>query len=504
MTTGREALHRIDAAIADARVALKEASRTATGDARALADLEARELRIAERLADVRLAHLQTEDADNAGGLGEVDRRAAELIERHDAHLAELEAARDAIVAEVADAEAERREAEARHDAAIAEHEEAAEKTAARLADEPAYQSAADALEAANAMARRAAQKLELAEADREAKGAPYEADPLFKYLHDRKFATKAYRAFPLVAMLDRWVAGIVDYRRHRLNYERLLELPVRLGEHAERLDARAGEAADALEKIERAALEADGVTALRDEVAAAQTRLEAADAAIDDAEARAHETDEALADAAEGEAGPFHEARGIVLERMRTMSVPDLRVLVAETPSQEDDRLVDELIVVRRERFEYEEQRASAARRLERQRLVLSDLEAVRRRFKSQRYDSPYSEFRGRDPIGALLGDFLRGSLSRDDLWRRIAKAHRTRQRDWGSDFGGDDWRGGFGLPDRWGGDWRGDWGGASRRRSRRVPRAPRPRVRFPSGGGFRTGGGFSGGGGFKTGGGF
>ncbi len=181
-------------------------------------------------------------------------------------------------------------------------------------------------------------------------------------------------------------------------------------------------------------------------------------------------------------------------------MSVPDLKALAAETATAEDDRLVDALIRLRRERLEFEEEQKSAAAALDRQARTLSELEDLRRRFKSARFDSPYSEFTGGDLIGLLLAEMMGGRLSRDDLWRRIERAHRTQRRDWDNDMGGDHWRGGFGLPDGWGAppgrpsgsDW-----GRKRGPSPRIPRAPRPPSRPPSmsrrgGGGFRTGGGF------------
>ena len=192
-------------------------------------------------------------------------------------------------------------------------------------------------------------------------------------------------------------------------------------------------------------------------------------------------------------------------------MSMPDLRFLAAETPEPEDDQLVDELIRLKRERLELEETRKAAARSAGRMRQQLTELEKVRRKFKAARFDSPYSTFRGNGLIETLLSDYLRAALTKDELWRRLQRAHRTRQRDWETDFGGDEWRDVFGLPDRWGstGSPRGrsghaDWsGGGKRRRIRHIPRAPRPRVPFSSGGGM-SGGGRSGGGGFTTGGGF
>ena len=88
----------------------------------------------------------------------------------------------------------------------------------------------------ASDLIRRAEEKAARAEADREEKRRPYEADPLFMYLWRRRYGTRDYRASPLVRYFDRKVAHHIGYEAARVNYTMLLELPDRLREHAERL----------------------------------------------------------------------------------------------------------------------------------------------------------------------------------------------------------------------------------------------------------------------------
>ncbi|MDZ7628847.1 MAG: hypothetical protein U5J99_10645 [Parvularculaceae bacterium] len=499
MTTGRDALHDIDRTIADARRQLARSTDAAATDARLIAALDQRQMEIYRRLAELRLVELKSDGA-NGGALGPVDRQAEALIARHDGALADTTAQRDSMARELERLEAERVSAEAAVEAAIAAHDRAAAATRARLETDSAWRAKADALENFNAMAVRAEQKLSLAREDRASKGAAYEADPLFQYLRERKFGTRDYRAFPLFAVLDNWVARIINYRDHRLNYERLLEIPERFGEHLERLKSQSEVTTAALEERERKALEADGVVGLRDAVSAARASVEAIDAAIGKAEATHKRLSEEGAAVAAGKAGPLAEARELIASALQRVAIPDLKVLAAESATPEDDQLVDSLVGVRRQRMEIEEARAAAAASLDRQARSLSDLEAVRRRFKSARFDSPYSDFSGRDIVAVLLSEFLRGAIGRDDLWRRIERGHRTRRRDWDNDLGGDDWRGGFGLPDNWGGGSAGSWGGRDWSggpvirppSGARLPRPPRI-PRMPSGGpvsrgGFRT----------------
>ena len=501
MTSGRQALHRLDASIAEARHTLSRASNTAAVDARALAEIDKSQVEIFMKLAEMRL-DLIREDETGAS-LGAADREAERLMGQHDGLVTTLAAKRDEAEAEIEKLERERRGQEDALEQAIAAHDDAAAATHARLEEDAQYQQLATSVEEADAIAKRAAQKLDVARETRAEKGAPYEQDPLFSYLWKRKFATKEYRAFPLFAMLDRWVAGLIKYRDAQLNYRRLLELPERLEEHADRVNEGAETASDALEAYEREALTADGVGTLRDKADQARADLEALDAKLAAAEERHEKIASEHADAVAGKSGPLEEARTLIAKTLSKRTVPDLKILASETIDRSDDRLVDDLVSLRRERMELEESRRSVKHALERHKKVLSDLEDIRRKFKRARYDSPYSEFSGGDLVGALVHELLRGSLGADDMWRKLRRAQRTRRRDWDDDFGGGEWRGGFGLPDNWtsGGTWGGsrggNWGGSRRRPSRpvRIPRAPRaPRVRFPRsrGGGFKTGGGF------------
>ncbi len=504
MTTGRDALHQIDASIVDARARLSRANDAAASDARTLAEIDHREIAVFHGLADIRLIHLQ-EDGANGGSLGDVDRKAEELIASHERAVGNMAATRETSARELERLETARRNAEADVEAAMARHEEAAAATRASLEKDDAWLAKAAEVEEIGAMAARAEQKLEVARDDRAKKGAAYEADPLFQYLRRRKFATQGYRAFPLYALLDRWVASLVKYRDHRLNYERLLEIPERFAGHVARLKAEMENARETLEKMERDALERDGAGKLRDAVGAARALVETLDRQIAAAEKQHSELAARHADAAAGKAGPLAEARALVAAALAKIAVPNLKVLAAETASLEDDRLIDALVRTRRERMEFEEARRAAVGSLDELGRRLAELEDIRRRFKGARFDSPYSEFTGKDVLALLIAEFLRGALSRDDVWRRIERGHRTRRRDWDNDLGGDEWRGRFGLPDNWGGTMGGSWGSESPR-GPSTPRAPRP-PRIPRSGGFGTGGGFGGGsrgGGFKTGGGF
>ena len=100
-------------------------------------------------------------------------------------------------------------------------------------------------------VAVRAEQKLELAKTDRQEKGKPYETDPLFSYLWERKFRTPEYHKGGLSRMLDNWVAKLCRYDEAYLNYARLTELPDRIAEHLANMRLEEAEAQAAIERFE-------------------------------------------------------------------------------------------------------------------------------------------------------------------------------------------------------------------------------------------------------------
>lgn len=504
MTSGRDILHHIDRFIADARQTASATSKTVADDARALAQIDKTQVEVFRRLADIRIDLLR--DDENKSTLGTVDRKAEDLIDNHQSAVDRVNNERADAEKEIEQLEQKRRAQENIVEETVSKHEQAVAATRARLLEDPDYQNRVRVIEEADAIANRAAQKLDTARETRVEKGAPYEKDPLFSYLWARKFATKEYKAFPLFAILDRWVAGIIDYRDAQLNYRRLLELPERFSEHAARVDEVAVNARQSLEEFERDALKADGVDRLRDEADAAADALSTIDDALATAEAAHLQLIETHDGISSGQTGPLEEARMLLAKALSKLSVPDLKILAAETISLDDDHLVEELIDLKRERMELEENQNAGRRDLTQRNRNLSQLEDIRRKFKRARYDSPYSEFKGRGLINKLVEDFLEGYLSGDDFWHRLRRAHRTRRREWsqgyGGEFGGRDWRGGFSLPDNIGGARTGSSRHTPRTRRVKVPRSSRsprrpraPRVRFPKSrgrGGFKTGGGF------------
>jgi len=513
LITGRDALHRLDELAASARGEFDAAARGADSHSRRRADLARLKAEGYRTLAAMRI------DVIKAGADAKLDaaeKEAERLLADHDRFLASIDGEVEKAAAALADAEAKRRAGEVESDAALAVYEELTAKVEKQLESDPAYQQLHQVLENARSVTTRSIQKLELAKTDRQAKSKPYETDPLFSYLWQRKFRTTEYRGGGLTRMLDNWVAKLCRYDEAYLNYARLTELPDRIAEHLANMKLEEAKSEAAIERFEAQKLEEAGAGKLSAALDQSKAKLKALDVELTSAEARHSQLRKSQEQAASGDAGPSEQARSVIEAALSRASFPDLRVLAAETTSPDDDRIVDALIKLRTEELQMEVNWRNVEALPARRRAGADTLEQVRGRFRQAGLDSPYVLLL-RGAFEAAVQAYGQGPAPDGErLWRAITATVRQAPMQGDSYFGGRRRRESIGLPDgvvggvvgaivnevireavrgggrgRWGGGWGGgggSWGGGGRSGG------------F-GGGGFKSGGGF-GGGGFKTGG--
>jgi len=492
--TGRDALHRLDSLTAGAREAFDAAVRAAEGHSRRRADIARLRSEGYRELASMRLDIIK-QGADET--LNAAEMRAAGLMTDHEAFTRRIEGELTLASTALREAEANRRQGEVHVDEALRAYEALVSQTESAVQAEPAYVALKNAFEESRAVAQRAEQKLELARADRIEKGRPYENDPLFSYLWERRFRTSEYRHGGLTRALDNWVAKLCSYEEACLNYSRLTELPDRIAEHLASMRLEEAEAQAAIERFEAEALEARGAGRLSAELGAAKEELRRLDQQVLDAEQKHASLREQQERAASGDTGPQEKARRVIEEGLTGASFPDLKVLVAETTTLEDDRIVEALVKLRTEELQLEVNWRNVEALPARRRAAVDTLELVRRRFKEAGLDSPFVMIL-RGAFEAALEAYARGpSPDGDGLWRAIRATVRQAPRQEDHYFGGPRRGRNVGVGDvvagviigevikaaTRGSRWSGGWGGGG------------------SGGGFRTGGKF-GGGGWKTGG--
>lgn len=481
MLTGKQALSRIDAAIGEAR---EEARKTATR----LEEATRRELilREEERVCFADLARFRIAAAVRdkiAGALEDAGRRVTTLLELR-------ETAREALEAEIAANDARLDEFQAAREKAAEKLEdisaaldEAEAAVQDGLAGDKAYTAQLKIAEASQKIADEAETKRTLTQEDRKTKGAPYEADPLFSYLWERKYGTSEYQARGLVRMADRWVARLISFEAARQNYFMLLEIPKRLKTHVDTMRTKADADLEALVALEDAARASSEAPALEARHKAAREALDGIDADIAQLETKAEILGERRAAFLNGTDEHFIRAVETVSRGLEDNSLAELKRAAFRTPEPEDERIVtrlqrigDELDDLDEAKSQLSQMQAAADKRVR-------DIQELRGEFRRKRYDDYTSEFGDGDLFVSLLGAFIAGALSSSRYWGQLDRSHRRRPRKSKPDFGS----GRFRFP-----------GPTSFPGSRGGGR---------SSGGFRTGGGFGGGssgGGFRTGGGF
>jgi hypothetical protein len=434
--SGRQALGQIEQAVAQLRreEARLDAALHAAGD-------EAARLRLERMEAFRDLARLKLDAMTAQGFAGELDqaeRQALALLERRRRALESLTERRR-------QAEAAQRQREAERHARAADFEEALRAIEALRAKVEAEAPAAASwsgqrarIEAAEKVAEEAQKKAERAEADRQEKGRPYEADPLFMYLWGKKFGTAEDRSGSFVRFFDRKVARLIGYDKARANYALLTEIPVRLAGHAARMKAEIAAERERLTAVERAALVEAGVEPLEAKAVEAKRALDAAEAALAQAKAELASLDrEHDASVLDGDL-PYKDAIELLA---KADSAHDLRSLYEEaraTPSPQDDAVVRRIEAAEAAIGDAEGRMGALGRELAQIAERRAALEGEWQDFRAQGYDRPHGGFGNAEIIGSVLGGILSGIIQGTVLRNTLRDGYRRESGPWDSGFGG------------------------------------------------------------------
>ena len=493
MLTGTAALRNIDRSLQairneEVRLDKQLAQMTAT-----LGVSQRHRLKLINDIAEVRLDGIERGELQKT--LGAADHEVGRILEQRSVALTELNTGIDELNRQITDADVTREEHLRKVNSTSQKVVDGESLVQQQLKNDAAYLTQLDKARKAEAMALEADQKAEQAQADLAEKAKPYQQDKLFMYLWDRGFGTTDYRGRLFSRYMDSWVAGLINYAPARVNFWNLTEIPKRLAEHADRIEAMADEQHQALQRLEKEALEAEGITALENQLATQREDLDRLDDSIEELETtlntRLNERTRFLA----GEDDYMQRCIVRLSQVLEHRDVQTLQRYVRATRSEADDAILVELRRVM-ERLEDMTGDLAEVRLLHGNKIKkLEELEVVRRKFKNSRFDDVRSGFGDKSILVGIMAKFLQGFINGSDLWRTIQR--HQRHRDVGStpDFGS----GGLGnIGDILGGVIRGS-------RSNRKTRGsswhiPRPRgggggFKLPRGGsrgGFKTGGGF------------
>jgi regulator of replication initiation timing len=496
MWTGRETLGSIETAISKLyreESQLDGSLKSAVAEADRLRKERAEVLR---ELARVKLDEMAAGRLVNNLDAGE--RRAVQVLDDYRLRIASFTERRERLVKELESAQAVRDAAAKQVEEALGAVEALRAEVEGKVQALPKWREAKSSSDAANGVAGEAEKKAANAEAELGAKKKPYDEDPLFLYLWKRGFGTSRYDAGNFTRYMDRLVADFIGFGNVRPNYAALIEIPLRLREHATAKRAAAEERLGVLSGIERRAMVEAGIEPKERALAEARHRLAAADTTLDEKHDLLRKLDvERNGLLASGSNPAYEEALSAIASADAKDQVATLYLEARRTPTTADDTIVQTL-----ERLEKEIPKADAevaelrrsAQSLAKRRI---EIERVRDRFRGAGYDHPHGTFGNDAAITDALGRMLAGSIGGQILWEILQGGYSTRGPMGRPDFGYPTSPFPFPIP---GGGSTGPWGGEWRDPSSRGNWSP-------DGGGDGGSGGGGGGGGrddFSTGGSF
>ncbi len=495
MWTGRKTLSEIEGALSKLRRdegQLDGALASATGQAEQLRGDRAKALR---ELARIKLDEMAA--GRLVRNLDAAEQRAAQILENRRLRLEALNAQQKTLGDEVSRAEAERHAAASAVEEAVeavdtirAEAEATVRKSAGWIAASKVY-------EAADHIAVEAEKKAAQSEAELGSKKKPYDNDPLFAYLWNAKFATSRYTAGNFTRLVDRMVADFIGYSDSRASYAMLIEIPLRLREHANLQRKAADDERMSIAALERQAMIDAGIEPKERILAEARHKLASADANAERRRGLLTEVEAKRTAMLGGGNDPaYTEAMQTIVEGDQQDDIGTLYQEAKRTSTPTDDMIVRRISGLDERLAEIDKEIGSlrkAARDMADRR---TEVEKVRERFRTSGFDHPNATFRNENEIGIVLGQILEGAVRSGILWDILRGGFGTRPSRGRPDFGAPTFPFPFPMPGGGEGARGGEWRQPGTRGGWTPP--------FPTGGGGGGGGGDSGDDGFSTGGSF
>jgi hypothetical protein len=460
MWTGRQTLGSIEDAIAKLHgeeSQLDRALHSAVSDAERLRSERSQALR---ELARIKLDEIAA--GRLVGNLDAGERQALRILEDYRLRIAAASDQCDALQKEATGAEAERHAAAAVVEAALDTVDRLRAEAEKKVQAIEAWREAKALRDKAEAVAAEAERKAEASAAELGTKKKPYDEDPLFAYLWRRRFGTTQYAGGSVVRIFDRMVAKFIDYDGSRPNYAALIEIPLRLKEHATATREAVTKPQAALAEIERRTMLEAGVDAKEKTLAEARHKLAVIDDTVEKKRDMLRKVNEARAALLAGNSNSaYNEALTTIAGADAEDSLANLYAEARRTPTGADESIVGRLEAIDQKMTKTE----ADIDGLRRQALDLSgrrsEMEEIRARFRRTGYDHPRSTFGNDADIGSVLGSVLEGAVRSGVLWDVLRQGHGSRPSRGSADFGSSNFPFPFPTPgggsrEARGGEWR------------------------------------------------
>ncbi|MCA9054614.1 MAG: hypothetical protein KDA75_12305 [Planctomycetaceae bacterium] len=248
-----------------------------------------------------------------------------------------------------------------------------------------------------------------------------YDRSRLFRYLYERRFATSAYEGRGLTRSLDRWLARLIDFERHRKGYEFLRETPELVKSEVERRRTDFHMQMEQVEAIEDRVTDEVGLTAVLQQGTERGQEHDRLVARLTQEEHQAREVESELHTLDQQQGRFYSEA----LERYRRFLAETETAVLAtraqETADHVDDEIVSRIawLTTEIERLQPDVARLGSASQQAEERS--EGLSFVVRRAEQANIDSERCSTPDPDAVDRELNRFLSGAMSANDLWRAI-----------------------------------------------------------------------------------
>jgi hypothetical protein len=432
MITGRQALATVEQAIGRAR---NEENRLDVA-LRAAAE-EAARLR-AERMDAFReLARLKLDEA-LLGKIDSAEARALALIDEGRRRLEQLLQQRAEAQHAAEKAEAERHARAADYEEAVKALHELRGRVEGDALVTAAWAAQRARIDELRQVAGRAEAKAAQAELDREVKRKPYDADPLFKYLWQRRYGSGDYKAGRLIKYADSRIANLIGYDQARGNYALLNAIPARLREHVVYVQQELQAEQTRLRTIEREALVSAGIEPLESRAATTKVALETAEKNLVERRETLSALDREHDSAVNGAGSPYRQAIEVLATADAAQDLTTLFAEALQTASPKDEAVLGKIEETEKAIGRAEQESGAIRKEMTQLAYRRSRIEHERDEFHRKGYDNPYGTFGNEQVLSKVLGGILGGVLQATVLRDVLNRGYRAQVGPWDSDFGG------------------------------------------------------------------
>ncbi len=361
-----------------------------------------------------------------AGTFQEVRGQLMEVLTRKQRHERELQKALEADAAEAARLEHDLDRVTGVLNEKVARREELEKVVAERLEGDAEFQRLSKEALVAEGELERNEQRVSDMQHEASEKLPSYEKSQLFQYLHKRGYGTSGYKKKGLTKRLDGWVAKLIDFHRARRGYEFLRVTPELMANEVSRRRDQFNGLMELVEACEDRHSDEVGLTAVMregQELGQARDNL-VADIGKQQDRAEKHRQELLTLESSRNEY--YEQAVSRMREFLAGLEVWRLQHTSRSTPETEDDQIVAEVVWIGEELNRTKEQGAELTSEQQTWKRRSAELQDIWQRFRRADYDSGRSMFHPDFEIEGYLENFVRGRLSRDDLWSAIRSAQQ------------------------------------------------------------------------------